>query len=120
MTNRPDKPEPGEHTRPDNLPAESPIDIIPDGEMPGVDPRHDQRRHTLQMAAVGAGEADERLEEDRRSMLRRTGVDRDRLRPVKLTDVAPEQRLDGSAHDGEREARFDTVPDDAGPLSDEG
>ena len=120
MTNRPDKPEPGEHAGPQNLPAESRIDAIPDGEIPGVDPGHDPRRRAVEMMPVRAREADERPEEDRRSTLHRTGVDHDNLRPVRLTDTAPEQRLDGSAHDGEREARLDTVPDDADPLTDQG
>ncbi|NLF75298.1 MAG: hypothetical protein GX573_06335 [Chloroflexi bacterium] len=120
MTNRPDRPEPGEHAGPQNLSAESRIDAIPDGEMPGTDPGPDQRRRALEMMPVSVRETDERPEEDRRSTLRRTGMDHDNLRPVRLTDIAAEQRLDGSAHDGEREACFDTVPDDADPLTDQG
>jgi hypothetical protein len=111
-------PGPGEQDDPANILGEAHTHLIPDGEMPAVEPIPDQRRRTQEMTPVSLGEGDLASEYDVRSDKHRTGTDHDSLRPVSPSDQPVEQRLDRSAHDLHRENAFDSVPDDAGPHSD--
>jgi hypothetical protein len=76
--------------------------------------RHERR--TLEMPAVSLADTD--ADSHRRDVLRRTGTEKDAIRPVRPADDLPENRLDQSAHDWQRETRFDPAQDNAGPQSD--
>ncbi len=116
MSHQSNLPGPGEENEA-HIQGEAPDRPMPHGELPVTSSDHtDFERRTQEMKPISRIEPD--VDMHRRDVLRRTGTDIDALRPVRLQSDLPEQRLDQSAHDLQRETRFDPAQDNAGPQSD--
>lgn len=119
MSDQPNVPGPGEQEAPEHIHAETHANPIPDGALPGVDPRQDQRRRSQDLPAVDLREAHEPVESEVQRVLRRTSTDLDRLSAARA-GVDTEDRVDHTLQDALRETVFDPAQDDAGPQSDQG
>ncbi|MBN1566100.1 MAG: hypothetical protein JXA10_19835 [Anaerolineae bacterium] len=115
-------PGPGEHNTPPTS-GEASDRVTPQGDLAAFsaecrDCEHIERheRRALEMPAVSHPDSEANLH--RRSVLRRTGTDHDAIHAVRTSDDLPEHRLDQSAHDLQRETRFDPAQDNVGPQSD--
>lgn len=119
MSHNINRPEPGEHRHEDQLHGEEVEHLIASGELPPAtvpDRLQPDRLQTMELPQVSLSDGVEDHTPHRDDM-RRTGTERDGMRPVQVGGET-EDRLDHTAHDLQRETRFDPAQDNAGPQSD--
>ena len=117
MTDKPDSQGPGEEQAGFNyFEAEPRPVVIPEGEMPDIEPVPASVRKTVEVPPVTIGDGPEA---GANLAIRRTSTDRDALEAVHINGGDAEPRQDVSAADDQREETFDPAQDNSGPQSDQ-
>jgi hypothetical protein len=106
--------------REEDLNVETHHGETPDGMLPAIEPSHDPRCSTGEMAPLALVEREE-LAPRGGEGIRRTSLDRDNLRRVVIaTTTRPaEERVDSSTGGENRENVLDPTQDESGPETDQ-